>query len=441
LLLALLNACHSRVGYEPPRIPAPSDAASADTRLGGEQSPPESDPNIPSDSANANGDPIASDIAAGDTATGDTDAGDRVSDGDASLCIPNPLATNRDATLVIGQNDFLSNAANQGASPSASTLSNPMGVYVHAGRLYIADNGNHRVLIFDELPTVNGAAADHVVGQPDFFTATPKTSATGFNGPQGISVDDDYLAVSEWSNSRVSFWPLASLLTAPRATAVFGQPDLDTSGTNTGGLSDRTLATTSDVKRVGAQYLVTDPGNNRVLGVLASAIGPSGAAAHLILGQASSTTNGAGSGWAELSAPLGLAFNGQQLVVVEYGNDRLAIFNSMPTVTGAAADLAWGGWGVDALHLSSPVGTWLTGSQLFVADRSNDRIMVFNGVPTDPSDSADVVLGQVDFAGSEHNQCSCTSAKANTLWGAHFVFVGPCRTIVADTQNNRVLIY
>ena len=44
------------------------------------------------------------------------------------------------------------------------------GVWIQNGKLYIADTQNHRVLIFNSIPTANGAAADVVLGQPDFST-------------------------------------------------------------------------------------------------------------------------------------------------------------------------------------------------------------------------------------------------------------------------------
>jgi hypothetical protein len=32
-------------------------------------------------------------------------------------------------------------------------------------RLFVADGGNDRILIYDQLPTANGAPADHIIGQ------------------------------------------------------------------------------------------------------------------------------------------------------------------------------------------------------------------------------------------------------------------------------------
>jgi hypothetical protein len=63
-----------------------------------------------------------------------------------------------------------SNAANAGGSVSNTSLNQPIGVAVDSdpsivgGGLYIAENGNQRVLHFSGKSTI----ADRVYGQPDF---------------------------------------------------------------------------------------------------------------------------------------------------------------------------------------------------------------------------------------------------------------------------------
>jgi uncharacterized protein (TIGR03437 family) len=52
------------------------------------------------------------------------------------------------------------------------------------GRLYIADGGNDRVLVYNSIPTTNAAPADAVLGEPDEFSdvvsSTQSILATGF---------------------------------------------------------------------------------------------------------------------------------------------------------------------------------------------------------------------------------------------------------------------
>lgn len=69
------------------------------------------------------------------------------------------------AELVLGQADFTHGSANRGGSTSAGGLCYPRSLaFDAAGRLWVADEQNHRVIRFNA-PSVNGADADFVVGQ------------------------------------------------------------------------------------------------------------------------------------------------------------------------------------------------------------------------------------------------------------------------------------
>ena len=57
-----------------------------------------------------------------------------------------------------------------GNVPKAKSMRGPQGVWIQNGRLYVADTQNNRVLIYNQIPTANGASADVVLGQPDFTT-------------------------------------------------------------------------------------------------------------------------------------------------------------------------------------------------------------------------------------------------------------------------------
>src|SRR5205814_838715 len=72
------------------------------------------------------------------------------------------------AALVLGQTTFTANGANMGSGAGPSTLAAPEGVYTDGTRLFIADAGNHRVLVWNSFPTRNGQAADVVVWQTNF---------------------------------------------------------------------------------------------------------------------------------------------------------------------------------------------------------------------------------------------------------------------------------
>jgi hypothetical protein len=103
---------------------------------------------------------------------------DMVSDGFAStgayigntvLCASSGVDTNQNNTVVYPQQ-------------CASTIQFPRFVLSDGTRLYVADGGSDRVLIWNTIPTVNGTPADTVLGQPDLLSDVI-TDTSGFFTP------------------------------------------------------------------------------------------------------------------------------------------------------------------------------------------------------------------------------------------------------------------
>ena len=69
------------------------------------------------------------------------------------------LADFQNASVVIGQLDFVSSDENQGSLPGASTLNTPIGIpfITDIKMVFVPDTGNHRVLGFNQVPTSNDA--------------------------------------------------------------------------------------------------------------------------------------------------------------------------------------------------------------------------------------------------------------------------------------------
>ncbi len=187
------------------------------------------------------------------------------------------------ANAVLGQPDFTTNTG----STSANKMKGPVGVFVAgAGRLWVTDRLNHRVLRFDNASSKpNGAIAEGVFGQPDFVTGTSGLSATKMNRPMGVYADaNDHLWVCEDDNNRVIRFDNAS--TKPNGVAadgVLGQPDFVTN------LKRFSRDGVSNLRGVfgdgnGRIYL-TDESNHRILIFNHAAERPNGAFADYVLGQ------------------------------------------------------------------------------------------------------------------------------------------------------------
>jgi hypothetical protein len=142
-----------------------------------------------------------------------------------------PDAANRPADIVLGQADFRSGAANRGSNAArADTLNWCYGVAIADGRLIVADTGNRRVLVWNEMPDTNGAAADLVLGQRDFTTrdenAGEGAGALGMRWPHGVAVAKDVILISDAGNNRVMAWRGWPQTNGAPCQFVLGQSDM-----------------------------------------------------------------------------------------------------------------------------------------------------------------------------------------------------------------------
>ena len=247
------------------------------------------------------------------------------------------------------------------------------------------------------MPTSNGVDADAVVGQANFAGTTSGTSASAMAGIQAIAVDGTHLAVGEWSNSRVSFWPLANL---SMASFFWGQSDGNTSSVNTGGIGQSSLGAVAGLSYAAGKFYVGDVSNARVLEFNGAVISTHQNAINVI-GQTDYISSATGGGATGFGAPYSVSSDGTHLVVMDNNADRVMIYNSIPSYPGGTADVTWGGFGVDSTHLNNPVGVFVGDNKMFIADRSSDRVLVFNSIPTSSAQPADFVLGQANFTSSD----------------------------------------
>ncbi len=142
---------------------------------------------------------------------------------------PDRLTPTPDASIVLGQPNFDASTAHGGADG----LNTPADIYYDAGndRLFVADSGNNRVLVYDARPGVlkTGAAASIVLGQSDFAAVAADVGATRMSGP-GVLLHDpshERLFVGDERNNRILVFDVdpARLRSGAAAKYVFGQDD------------------------------------------------------------------------------------------------------------------------------------------------------------------------------------------------------------------------
>ncbi|TSA30134.1 MAG: T9SS C-terminal target domain-containing protein [Ignavibacteriales bacterium] len=367
-----------------------------------------------------------------------------------SLLAQVPLSNSISAVGVLGQTDLVS-AAN---GLSASKVNTPKGIAIDpaTGKLFVADYENRRVLRWSSAAKMtNGAAAEAVLGQPDFATNTSGTSSTKMARPYGITVDAaGRLWVADLSNNRVLRFDNASTLTSgAAATRVLGQADFTTGTANTGGISASTMWSPIGVYvDVAGRLWVTERDNKRVLRFDNAGTKSNGDAADGVLCAPNFTTNAGGATASLITRAYGITGDSSgRIWVADRDNNRVLRFDAAATkANGAAADGVLGqpDFTTIAINrtqngLEGPRGVFIDASgRLYVNDEGNNRIMVYNGASSKTNGAnADFVIGQVDFT----TKISTIVTTANQVNYPEFLVVDNSKNQIwlADEYNNRII--
>jgi len=356
-----------------------------------------------------------------------------------------PTSMNQPADLVLGQPDMTTNVYNYGSELRG--LYQPDQVTSDGTRLVIADRLNHRVLIWNTIPSSYSEqtmeSVSVVLGQPDIASNTPNNgglSAKSLYLPTGCVIIGNKLAVADRGNNRILIWnDITTLTNFKPADVVIGQPDFTTNAWNYGGLSAKSLASSeSQLETDGTKLIVADRGNNRVLiwnTVPTSNFQP----ANVVVGQPNFTTNSTGTTNDKMNNPFGVKVSGTKLIVTDDLNHRVLIFNSIPSSNGASANIVLGttaSAGTAANKMNYPSTSWVENNRLFVTDAGNNRVLIWNNFSGLVSgQSADVVLGQTDFVTGSGGTSQLK--LANPLC----VRVVAGKLLVSDSNNHRVMVW
>ncbi|MCC6605161.1 MAG: NHL repeat-containing protein [Anaerolineae bacterium] len=344
------------------------------------------------------------------------------------------------------------------AAPTPSQMYAPRGVYFDDERLIVADTGNHRLLIWHGFPTADGAAADVVLGQPDFYREGPNAGGRGpENGlhlPTGVLVVDGRLLVADAWNHRVLVWRTVPQRSDTPPDYALGQPDLSHVTENRGGrVSALGLYWPYGVGWVNGQLIVTDTGNRRVL--LWHGLPEANQPPDLILGQDGPDrgleNRGIGVAGHTFRWPHAVAGTADMLYIADAGNHRILgwqqpVSDRCAEVLLGQADFAqameWP-YGKQGAHvLRFPYAIARDGDTLACADTANNRVLFWHGLPTtaDPiRRPADAVIGQPNFDDNGENRWQ--AVMRDTMCWPYGLWLRNGRLAIADSGNNRVMIW
>lgn len=176
-----------------------------------------------------------------------------------------PTTNGQPADLVLGQSSMSGDGAT--VPPTANSISTPMDVHFDGQRFWVVSFGDHRVMVWNGWPTQNNQAADYVIGQQNFQTANPNAggagpNALGMNRPQAIAVGRDSLFVADEQNHRVLVYTPIPTQSGVMAAAVLGQPSFDSGDP---GIGAAQLTSPAGLTVAGNRLFVSDWGNHRVM--------------------------------------------------------------------------------------------------------------------------------------------------------------------------------
>jgi uncharacterized protein (TIGR03437 family) len=344
------------------------------------------------------------------------------------------------ATMILGQPPFgtsclAEQAASAGIPVSQETDSDcnlpgvtqqemnlPLAVASDGVRVAIADTANNRVLIWNSFPTTPEQNADLVLGQPNFTTIqNVVVNASSMRAPQGVWIQNNELFVADTQNNRVLIWTTFPTQNNQPANLVLG-----------------------------ASNFTTVPNQDQTTGSLTPA-------ANTML------------------TPISVSSDGTHLFITDLGFSRVLIFNSIPTANNVAADVEVGQLNMvtaipdDATDLCGSNGTdsngnptfpamcastmnfprfaLSDGTRLYVADGGDDRVMIWETIPTTNGQGADVILGQPDefsdvvTSNSSTFEPNLTQSASNVTPTPTSLAWDGTNLYVADPSDFRILVF
>lgn len=362
------------------------------------------------------------------------------------------IPNNASANLVLGQQDFVTDTINPPIfTPFNMDEISGVAIDPLTGKVFVADEDGDRVLRFPDLESLkNGAGGEAVLGQVNFAEDEVGLTQQNMNNPNGLFVDHrGRLWIADEGNNRVLMFEMASSRsTFAFADRVFGQADFITNSL----VVDATKMNAPSAVWVDMddRLWVADSGNHRVLRFDSITTKLSGSPANGVLGQNLFTTGAAGTGSSGLQRPVGLAVSsgGELFVSCATGHRILRFDNAATLGNGAGANAVFGQPdfssttpGTSATALSSPGGMDITsGDQLWVGDRGNNRVLRYDRVSGAANGAAaGGVIGQPDFTTPTLVAASSRSLDLGTGTVCGVAVDGSGALWVPDEDNARVL--
>lgn len=115
----------------------------------------------------------------------------------------------------------------------------------------------------------------------------------------------------------------------------------------------------------------------------------------VIIGQPNAEAHDFGSSLSQLYLPTSVAVGGGKLLVADTENNRVLVWNTIPTTNGQPADFS--------LDASWPWGVWTDGDRLAVSSTHDSKVLIWSSFPKDSSTPPDLKLTADGAMGTPRN--------------------------------------
>jgi hypothetical protein len=139
------------------------------------------------------------------------------------------------------------------------------------------------------------------------------------------------------------------------------------------------------------------------------------------------------------------------VIVADTNNNRVLIWNTFPTSNGAAANVVLGQANFNLADaptpptpssMNQPLDVFFDGEHLYVSDSQNNRVMGWNGIPTNNNAPADFFVGQ--NGGSTGSPNAAAGSQMPNAIGLHIpgeITVAHGSLYIVDMVNFRVVVH
>jgi DNA-binding beta-propeller fold protein YncE len=318
------------------------------------------------------------------------------------------------------------------------------------------------VVVHDISSLTDGQAADNVLGQEDFTSGSVRLTQDGLGAPAALAFDSvsGQLIVADTGQSRAMFFDVAAIVDGEDAVDLAGQYD-ETDFTDPVPSFTRGQANNLpnrqgfDIPRgialdtIRHRLFVSDSQGQRILIYnLNTNNNFIDRIPDNVLGQPNFTSNEPNTSINGFSTPEGIAYDEvkDRLYVVDRFNNRVMVFDTATITDGenavnvlGQADFISSGTATTATGLFDPswVAIDVAGERLFVSEISNARVVVYDIDSIVDGEPAVNVLGQPDFTTANLSPVSASSFGPTGL-----AYDPDTKSLfVADQNGSRVLVF